>query len=58
MIQASDPTTLDDYSTEALQIDAEHVPKLQSWIKKHKYRIQADQKKIEMKVGDLFDYTL
>ena len=60
MIQASNPHTLNDYSTAPLEVDADHLPKLRSWIHKQKYTIDdsnADNT-LDLTVGGLFNYQL
>ena len=39
VVHASNTESLDDYSSEVLKVDADHIPKIQSWINKRKFNI-------------------
>ena len=57
MIQASNPQTLNDYSTAPLQMDADHLPKIRSWIQKQKYTIdESNTDSLGLTVGGLFNF--
>ena len=58
IIHASNTETLDDYQSELLKVEADHLPKIQSWIDKRKFRISPNEKTLELTVGDLFKYSL
>ena len=57
MIQASNPQTLNDYSTAPLQMDTDHLPKIRSWIQKQKYTIdESNTDSLGLTVGGLFNF--
>lgn len=61
VLHASNTASLDDYTSELLKVESDHLPKIQSWINKRKFRITSnseDNSKMVLTVGDLFSYPL
>ena len=58
VLRANNAESLEDYQSQPLKIDSEHIPKIQRWINKRKFKITEKDHVLEINVGDLFSYEL